>query len=87
MSHSDTRPTIRPAKRPAERPTEEGVTFFGHKPSDVLEAFHASGLSALGFTIAGRIVPNTARLVGQTDSLFGDQKMYAATFLRGPLPA
>lgn len=68
---------------------EEGVTFFGKKPSEVLAAFHASGLSAKGFTIAGRIVPNTARLVGSADGrnerLFGGEQMYAGTFLRPAL--
>jgi len=65
--------------------SEEGITFFGSKPSEILESFYASGLAARGFAIAGRIVPQTAHVVtgtGENDSLFGGQKLYAATFMR-----
>ena len=65
--------------------SEEGITFFGSKPSEILEAFYSSGLSARGFAIAGRIVPHRAHVVtgtGENDSLFGGEKLYAATFMR-----
>ncbi|MBV1867662.1 MAG: hypothetical protein KUG69_07120 [Marinosulfonomonas sp.] len=65
--------------------SEEGITLFGSKPSEILESFYASGLAARGFAIAGRIVPHTAQVVtgtGENDSLFGGQKLYAATFMR-----
>lgn len=69
--------------------SEEGITFFGKKPSEVLAAFHASGLSASGFSIAGRIVPHSAHLVGgngEHSSLFDGEKLYAATFMRAGTP-
>ncbi len=65
--------------------TEEGITIFGNKPADVLAAFHTSGLSARGFSIVGRIVPQTAQLVqtsGENATLFDGETRYAATFLR-----
>ncbi|MGR3662277.1 MAG: hypothetical protein ACU0CA_14020 [Paracoccaceae bacterium] len=65
--------------------TEEGITFFGNKPAEVLAAFHASGLSAMGFSIVGRIVPHKAQLVGaggENSHLFNGETRYAATFLR-----
>lgn len=65
--------------------TEDGITFFGADPSDVLAAFHASGMSARGYSISGRIVRQSARLIGQdgrSDSLFGGT-LYAGTFVRG----
>ena len=68
---------------------EEGITFFGNKPSDVLAAFHASGLSASGFSIAGRIVPQKAQLIencGANSQLFNGETRYAAMFVRS-IPA
>lgn len=64
---------------------EEGVTLFGRKPKEVLEAFHASGLAAQGFSILGRIVPQRAVLIGQegqNTSLFEGEPLYAGTFIR-----
>ena len=69
--------------------SEEGVTFFGQKPSEVHDAFFASGLSALGFAISGRIVLQTAQVIsqnGERNSLFDGQKLYAGTFLRSQQP-
>jgi len=66
-------------------PTEEGITFFGQKPAEVLDAFYASGLSALGFSISGRVVLQSAQLVntgGENSNLFDGQKLYAGTFMR-----
>lgn len=68
-----------------EHHAEEGITFFGNQPSDVLAAFHASGLSAKGFAISGRIVRQTAQLIGsagEKDRLFDGEARYAATFMR-----
>ncbi len=65
--------------------TEEGVTFFGKEPSAVLDAFHTSGLAAEGYSIACRIVRQSARLVdpsGTNSSLFDGEKLYAGTFIR-----
>lgn len=64
---------------------EEGITFFGHSPSEILSAFHRSGLSSNGFSIAGRIVPQAAHVVGQgieNTALFEGEKLYAGTFIR-----
>ena len=64
---------------------EEGVTLFGRKPKEVLEAFHASGLAEQGFAILGRIVPQRAVLIGskgQNTSLFEGEPLYAGTFIR-----
>ncbi len=66
-------------------PVEEGVTFFGNKPSEVLDAFHASGLSAQGYCIACRIVRQSVQRIdngGTSRSLFRGQKLYAGTFIR-----
>jgi hypothetical protein len=64
---------------------EEGITFFGHSPSEILDAFYSSGLAARGFSIAGRIVPHSACLIGQgseNEELFNGAKLYAGTFMR-----
>lgn len=64
---------------------EEGITLFGHKPAEVLEAFYASGLSARGFSIVGRIVPQRASIIGrdgENDNLFNGEMLYAGTFIR-----
>lgn len=63
---------------------EEGVTFFGNKPSEVLDAFHASGLSAQGYSIACRIVRQSAQRIesGVNRNLFDGKKLYAGTFIR-----
>lgn len=66
---------------------EEGITLFGQKPAQVLAAFHSSGLSAQGYSIAGRIVQQTARVIksdGQESALFDGKKLYAGTFIRCP---
>lgn len=64
---------------------EEGVTFFGNKPSEVLDAFYASGLSAKGYCIACRIVRQSVERVdrgGTSRNLFDGEKLYAGTFIR-----
>lgn len=69
----------------AQNNNEEGITFFGRSPSEILSAFHSSGLAAAGFSIAGRIVPHSACLVGQgkeNETLFGGEKLYAGTFVK-----
>ncbi len=64
---------------------EEGITLFGRKPREVLEAFHSTGLAEQGFSILGRIVPQRAVLIGQegqNTSLFEGETLYAGTFIR-----
>lgn len=64
---------------------EEGITLFGHKPAEILQEFHASGMSARGFSIVGRILPQTATVVGQggiNSNLFNGEQLYAGTFIR-----
>lgn len=66
-------------------PIEEGVTFFGNKPSEILDAFHASGLSAQGYCIACRIVRQSVQRIdngGTSRSLFRGRKLYVGTFIR-----
>lgn len=66
---------------------EQGITFFGPDSSAVLAAFHASGMAAQGYSIAGRILPQSARFVdadGRSNALFGNDILYAGTFLRRP---
>lgn len=64
---------------------EEGVTFFGNKPSEILDAFHASGLSAQGYCIACRIVRQSVQRIdngGTSRNLFRGRKLYVGTFIR-----
>lgn len=65
--------------------TEEGITIFGGQPSEVLDAFYKLGLAAKGFSIVGRIVPQSACIANGNDenaNLFNGEKLYAGTFIR-----
>lgn len=67
-----------------QKTTEEAVTFFGRNPSEVLRAFHESGLSSKGYCIACRIIRQTVRRVdtGSSRNLFDVRRRYAGTFIR-----
>ena len=34
--------------------SEQGITIFGKKPSEILSAFHNSGLAKQGYAISGK---------------------------------
>lgn len=64
---------------------EEGMTIFGKSPSEILDSFYNLGLAAKGFSISGRIVPQSACVVntnGENTNLFNGEKLYAGTFTR-----
>ncbi len=64
---------------------EEGITIFGNRPSEILDSFYNLDLAAKGYSIAGRIVPQSACVVqenGKESNLFNGEKLYAGTFTR-----
>lgn len=68
---------------------DDYVTIVAHSMAEVMDQFRASGLSAKGYKVAGRICRHTFAFAGQTSNsddasteMFDGDRMMAATFVR-----